>query len=201
MSEQKCMLRYGRELLLMLAYVLISCDLTAQEMKQADELVWNGPSMLKESDFRQVLPKSKGPSKSFSGAHRSLEGYIYCGIYFSFKSHGPATAIMVYAFMKPDHSWLRDAQDKETLLHEQAHFNIAEIYARLLRGRLKEIKNAGAAQRIYKKCFNEMSETQRRFDNDHDGENSVSPEWQEWISAELNRLEKYSYLNYMTKSE
>lgn len=173
--------------LLLLASISI-----AQPHALKDEIAWSSPSQLTMDDFRKESPGRKTNFKTGKRSYKQLEGFIYCGINFSYESVGSKISYSVIAFMVPGQSWIRDKENPETLLHEQAHFNITEIYARKLRQKLKEIHSTEAAKKAYKKCFAELKKMQDKFDADHEGESGLSPKWMKQIEMDLEKLSAYS---------
>lgn len=125
-------------------------------------------------------------------AHTTLEGYIYSGIHFSYREAGNEIYCEVTAYMIPAESWLRDPEDDATLEHEQAHFDITEIYARRLRRDLSRVKTAQEAKKLMQSNFNALQAEQKRFDKNHKTENGVHPLWQEKITTELKSLEQWA---------
>ncbi len=172
--------------------VLLSSISIAQPHALKDEIAWSSPSQLTIDDFRKESPGRKTNFKTGKRSYKQLEGFIYCGIHFSYESVGNKISYTVVAFMVPGQSWIRDTGNAETLLHEQAHFNITEIYARKLRQKLKEVRSTEAAKKAYKKCFVELKKLQEKFDADHEGESGLSPRWKKQIEMDLEKLSAYS---------
>ena len=124
--------------------------------------------------------------------YRVLEGYIYSGIAFSYSVYGEKVSYEVYSFMLPDESWLADPDNAATLEHEQAHFNISEIYARKLRNKLSRIRNHIVAREEYQRMMKELEKTQDEFDHDQEGESGVTSEWQQKISDSLKEYDEFT---------
>jgi len=100
--------------------------------------------------------------------------------------------------MDKSRSWvnthsLRD----EVLSHEQVHFDISEIHARLLRQyfALNNRKSAGRnPESIYKKYINRLRRMQDDYDRqtNHGNDLYMQMMWEEKIKAMLIDLEQYS---------
>lgn len=155
-------------------------------------LKWEGTAQLSAADFRKATPDRQVKVKTGKNAYRKLEGFINCGIQFSYEATGKRVEYTVYSYMDPEESWMEDKGNDATLKHEQAHFNITEVYARLLRKQLKRIHHTATAQKVYKKMFRELRETQKKFDKDNSGESGVTPAWENWIEKKLTELKIYA---------
>lgn len=122
----------------------------------------------------------------------STEGFIYCGISFNFSSSESRIEYVVNAIMDPARSWLADPDDSNTLAHEQAHFDITEIYARRLRQMLSSTRSVDKAKRLFNSQLAALERRQKEFDHSHKGESGVEKEWAKWIESELFRLLEYA---------
>ena len=158
-----------------------------------DKLVeWSASQKLLTSHFTLEAPTGRLEKEIGRGRRSILEGFIFTGIDYSYHQINKDVSFSVKSFMDPLKSWIRDTTNKETLEHEQAHFNITEIYSRKIRRDLSFIKNANDAKKIYGKYIKELQEEQDRFDDSHHGEVGVEPEWQLKIENELLELENWS---------
>src|SRR5688572_17477967 len=92
-----------------------------------DTLTWS-EKPLRSADFRMTAASEEFSQSLDLDHHTTLEGYIYSGIHFSYQQIGREIFCEVRAYMIPSESWLRDPEDDATLEHEQAHFDITEIY-------------------------------------------------------------------------
>jgi len=181
----------NRSYALFILMLLIGTDvLVAQDREK--ELVWSGSATLLSSDFKMRRTAQTKKIKTGKNSYSTLEGFIYCGINFSYESNGRQVRYEVYAYMDPSQSWLRDSSSVETLEHEQAHFNIAEIYARKLKSDLRSERNLKKARKKYADSFKDLQEKQRDFDKDHMSEVGVEKKWILWINQNLEKLNEYS---------
>lgn len=181
-----------KRILFIFCFALISPFLEAQSGSDTTEIKWDGPSGLTVADFQKNEPGRKIKYRVSKNAYRHLEAFIFTGIKFSFEEHGKSIVYSVYAYMVPSKSWMEDKTNLETLLHEQSHFDITEIYARRLKKKLESVKSAKEAQRLYKENFKELLIKQDEFDKDHKNEAGVTQRWQNWINSELTTLEPYA---------
>ena len=170
--------------------ILLGFHLTAQESNR--ELVWNQPDGLTMEDFQRNLANVPQKQKVGRNTYAQLEGYIYCGIKFSYEQRGNNFKYEIYSFMEPSQSWIRDKNNVGTLEHEQAHFNIAEIYSRKLKYDLRNEWNLKRAKKKYKQMFKSLLKKQADFDKDHHGEVGVERKWEIWIADQLRELNQYA---------
>ena len=98
----------------------------------------------------------------------------------------------------PSKSWGRVKSDY-ILSHEQAHFDIAEIHARLLNKALKNYKfNFKTAKTdigdIYQKLMNDHHDMQEQYDEEtnYSRNETRQQEWKEKIADTLKGLESYA---------
>ena|SRR5689334_6100647 len=98
----------------------------------------------------------------------------------------------------PAKSWGRVKNDY-ILSHEQAHFDIAEIHARLLNKALKNYKfNAKTAKddigQIYQQLMNEHHSMQDQYDDEtnYSRNETRQQEWKKKIADTLKELESYA---------
>ncbi|MDB9754936.1 DUF922 domain-containing protein [Winogradskyella sp.] len=104
----------------------------------------------------------------------------------------------VEAHFYPNKSWCFKAKSNNYILaHEQLHFDITELYARMFRAQLTKLvvnQNVKAQmQRLHQKINTAVNETQKRYDmqSNHSINTKVQKEWEIFIAEELNKLEQY----------
>lgn len=170
--------------------VIVSFSFSPPPAKE--QLRWTHPAQLTANDFRKPSAGRKVRVKTGRRSWRILEGYIYSGIAFSYEVKGKQVKYEVYAFMLPDDSWLADPENQATLEHEQAHFNITEIYARRLRQQLKQVARSEDARKKYQQTMKDLAKVQADFDHDQEGETGVTDQWKKKIQSELNERAAFS---------
>ncbi|CAN5402917.1 hypothetical protein BH11BAC2_BH11BAC2_14730 [soil metagenome] len=164
------------------------------------KIVWSESVRLKSSDFKARTPQHALEKKLKKGHRRSsLEGYIFSGIGFIAEQKGHNITYHIQAFMVPNQSWLRDANSATTLEHEQAHFDITEIYSRLIKKELQHTKSVKQGSKVYHRLFKSLQDQQNAFDADHLGEDGVNEKWKVRINKDLNRLVQYSNASVVVK--
>lgn len=154
--------------------------------------LWSAEDRLGYDQFALAAPLMETDHYIGHGTHTILEGYIFTGIDYSYQQIDKEITFTVKSFMMPDKSWIRDTTNKQTLEHEQAHFDITEIYSRKMKMELANAQGSKAADKIYNKLFHELQDEQKKFDAAHHGEIGVEPEWKKRINGQLDYLEKWS---------
>lgn len=108
-------------------------------------------------------------------------------------------------FMKKD-SWTKNRLSKRLLDHEQVHFDLTELHARLLRQKLNASAGVCGANRlkldaIVEKNFTEWKKEQDLYDKTTN-HGLLEEKQKEWIQNTANRLaqlDAYSYRTYALK--
>ncbi len=95
------------------------------------------------------------------------------------------------------HSWTT-VKSKNVLDHEQLHFDIAELFARKMRKRFKEIQDDKEARfSVYMDCYNMFWKDCRAYQKEYDSETGhgrdldVNKIWAERVQGELFLLEEF----------
>ncbi|MGV3539857.1 MAG: DUF922 domain-containing protein [Rufibacter sp.] len=100
----------------------------------------------------------------------------------------------VEAVFNPKESWTRNRRSQALLAHEQLHFDLTELHARLLRKKLAQLPNAcnrGAADlnRYANEAFANWHKEQDLYDTQsHHGLDEDKQ--QEWLASVANRLQE-----------
>ncbi|WEK34899.1 MAG: hypothetical protein P0Y53_20620 [Candidatus Pseudobacter hemicellulosilyticus] len=109
-----------------------------EQMGAADTTIkWSPGRKLTHADFKQALRDS---SLLFRHKKIAVEAYSKVGIVYEPVMKGKRLEILVYAAFDPAGSWISREAGPSTLQHEQAHFDIAEIYARKLSAAMLDMK-------------------------------------------------------------
>lgn len=159
-----------------------------------DKIHWNKNRLLEWSDFRAkeaFYPIGEGVAAT------------YCGILFETRAASTFSKpeFTVKTVFYKDKSWAaEDMGDRPNLVlnHERKHFDICEIYARLLYKELiKANLNAGnlrEANTIYEKVNDEYMQRQYAYDKEtnHGINLDAQERWNETIIRELSELDNYA---------
>ncbi len=104
----------------------------------------------------------------------------------------------VYVLFKIEDSWTSDTTDLTLFAHEKLHFDIAEMYGRMLRKQIEEMgKNGEKDLSKYRKAIKYLLAEFKRKSSEYDQETAhgaVQNErdrWQIFVSSELQRLHEY----------
>ncbi|MCF8427926.1 MAG: hypothetical protein K9I36_14405 [Bacteroidia bacterium] len=160
-----------------------------QNPENQDNLIpWSEDRKLRIEDFKAIPKKGKFIALTSSSI--------------SFEAHGSKETkkgtVIIKTFFDCDKSYFKVGADStETLAHEQIHFDITEVYARIFLKKLNEktsnyqefIKKHKA---IYETVFKEMSAKQNEYDKEVYPDPSKQEKWSNWVSKQLKDLSQYS---------
>ena len=155
--------------------------------QQHDVIIWSPNQRIKWTDFQGAVPDSSSLSAAST---------------VTFQLHYKLTnklkkAKVTCAFVK-NKSWYRDNTDY-LLNHEQGHFNIGEIVARMFRKRIREIKknkeyiDKTTLEAVFDFYLKELIETQKFYDKETSHSINIleQEKWDDKIESDLNSLRKY----------
>ena len=152
-----------------------------------DVIVWDSATKLTWEDFL-----GKGDQTSPFAAMTSS------GIYYRLKTSSDGYSDSVVAVFYKTDSWVR-RPSQGSLMHEQGHFDITEIYARKLRKRLEEfVPKRGDLGHQLKLLYDEVESERDAMENLYDKETRHSADavrqadWNIRIRKELKELEKFA---------
>lgn len=173
---------------LSIAILLLLCSIHSFSQKKEKHIVWSKDRLLTWEDFQKRPPRS-----SPYGAEVQVK------IVLSFLDI--QGSVEIRAIVIPKNSWaMSEFKDNYGLKHEQGHFDITEIYARLFRKKLLEQKRF-TLKNYRKKCIYIGSKINEMFNSEqdlYDKETNHSiirekqEEWNKKIADRLNELEEYS---------
>ncbi|MCA0132025.1 DUF922 domain-containing protein [Winogradskyella alexanderae] len=157
-----------------------------------ETITWNESHKLTWADF-------KGPINPSSDAIALTAS----GITFGFSISTSGSKIVDYdttveAHFYPNKSWCNKKKANQYILgHEQLHFDITELYARIFRQRLTKLRVNQNIKKQLKTLHNainsELNETQKRYDAQsvHSINTEVQHQWQTFIQVELEKLKEF----------
>lgn len=154
---------------------------------QEEEVPWNPNKRLYWKDFKAELP---------SNAHAAAT--TASGISYEFSTRYVENKMIVdykvYAFFYPTKSWYNPKICNEiTLVHEQLHFDITELFARKMRTEMAATdftKNVKAeVKAIYKRTLRELNNFQNRYDDETNYSRNLEQQkiWIQSIEKELSK--------------
>lgn len=157
-------------------FFLFSGDLRSQK-----EVPWSSEFKLRWTDFKGEVPaRAKAAATTASG------------ISYRFSTRSEFGEMVVYfevqSFFYPTKSWFRpEVCNDITLLHEQLHFDISEVFARKMDKEMSETKFTQNIKKevreIYKRTLKELDDFQRNYDKETDFSRNLEKQklWQKQI--------------------
>lgn len=153
--------------------------------QDSNRIFWNEDRKLRWEDFQSTPPKGlpfaaiTNTGISFSYSFTNENGKIN-------------TEYQVQSFFEPSGSWyIPEKVSSYILRHEQAHFDITELHARMLRKQLERKKFSknvkSEMEAIYREVEQQKTVMQKKFDKETDHSRNEKNEirWQEFIAKEL----------------
>ena len=161
------------------------------EVVNDDLIAWESDYNIKWSDFK-AAPKNSSP----------LDAYTMLGISLEVVSQDNGKVNMgVFGYFEKNKSWVKSGEKTENLLkHEQKHFDLCEIYRRILVKRLEAESpysydnfNTKVGE-IFNKTFKDYTDEQGKYDHEtnHSQKKDKQAEWDANVIKRLNALEKYN---------
>lgn len=184
--------RHGLVMILVLTMGLLSTAVAPADAGDADkiqeEIRWRSDRRLSWDDFRG-RPDRSNP----------MDALTESGISFSWTCDWSGFDVEIYALFDPGKSWIKGKPTRSLLAHEQGHFDITEIHARLMRKAFAETRNPcslgrNGIDRIAQKYFKLSHQVQNQYDRetDHSEDSYAQARWEKRIKAQLEDLEAYA---------
>ncbi|MDR2234895.1 MAG: DUF922 domain-containing protein [Chryseobacterium sp.] len=173
--------------------LLFLCCFLAVHMIWGQKIIWKEDQKLVWANFKSPVNRKNNPS---------VAAYTHCGWEYSLvKSSNPTTpvAIDISAIFNEERSW-KDVKriNDYILLHEQKHFDIAELFARKLRKEVAEkIRTSGDYDKYFKGIYQKVSNDYQNFQQlyDRETQHGINEEKQKVyntrIAEELDNLKSY----------
>lgn len=150
-------------------------------------IYWSAARKLTWKDFKGT-PVSGQPE--YAVTHYDLS--------YSLNALSSSLRIVVKSDFNELASWTKDTADKFLLMHEQGHFNLAELYARKIRKALLGTRftydSAGAQfKKVYKGYFHKLNKEQDIYDSitNHSRNHAEQTIWSDKIYSEIHALDVY----------
>ncbi|RLJ32296.1 uncharacterized protein DUF922 [Chryseobacterium sp. 7] len=173
-----------------LTFVL--CVLAAQAVA-GQKIFWEEGRKLTWDNFKSPVNKKNNPD---------IAAYTHCGWeFYSVKSSNPKepVKITITSLFHEEKSW-KDVKrmDDYILLHEQKHFDIAELFVRKFRKVVAEkIRTSGDYNKYFQTIYDGISAEYKNFqmaydrDTRHGIDKEKQTEYNNTISEELDNLKSY----------
>lgn len=153
---------------------------------------WSDTKTLTWADF-QGIPSA---GDDFVASTNSGVSFSYS---ISFNKGKKEFSFTVESHFYPELSWFRKGQVNDYILgHEQTHFDISELHARILKQRLSEATFTGAIkeeiQIIYEKTEQQRRDMQNQFDAEtvHSKVRKKEIEWEKFVADQLKRYKRWN---------
>jgi len=171
---------------------IVLCLLAAQAVS-GQKIFWEEGKKLTWDNFKSPVNKKKNPD---------VAAYTHCGWeFYSRKSSNPKAPVTVTikTLFHEEKSW-KDVRkmDDYILLHEQKHFDIAELFVRKFRKIVAEkIRTSGDYNRYFQSIYDGISADYKNFqmaydrDTRHGIDKEKQTEYNNAISEQLNNLKSY----------
>ena len=179
-----------------LFYVPLFCFIIlsiSSSFLEAGFLFWNKNHRLDFADFKGFPTASDTTLLKTDKMYTTHKlGSISKSIDVKLVNKSGKTTFTIYAGMNQNDSWIKNTNDSLTLKHEQGHFDICEIYARMLRKEIKNVKSLAEANILYTKISNDENAEQDIYDKENTFQlGGITPKWQESIIERLKVLDAY----------
>ncbi len=152
----------------------------------SDEVKWHKQPVLGWSDFLGPVNKSSAGDAASTVSIRVQP----------IRKSGRVT-YAVDAIFHRNKSWCKAPTD-HLLRHEQLHFDIAELYARLVRKKIEELQRSGVRDRkVYQQAIRRILEESNAADLKYDSEtlhgahHDVQERWRNDVHFEIMALGRY----------
>lgn len=157
--------------------------------QDSDEILWSSKRKLIWDDFMAIPDTNQTNLAALTSAKIQItENCVENGI--------PKYLLQCY-FVKSQ-SWTK-VNDKLTLLHEQLHFDIGELFTRKIRKAFdslnsKKIKDYLIYENLYFTYGKKNESYQKLYDSDVNFNDINQLKWEKKIDADLLKLKKYEYI-------
>lgn len=156
-----------------------------------DKIIWDEDQKLTWKDFKGMPIRS-------AGFVASTNTGINFGYTFSIDKDDIKVKYSVESFFNPEKSWFIPGQVSQNVLnHEQVHFDISELHARMLRKRLElrkfTVKVKSEIETIYVQVESQRKAMQKKFDaeTDHSRNYKKQKSWEKQITKQLAEYESW----------
>jgi len=162
-----------------------------QKQKEKETINWDAGRPLTWTDF-------KGRPDNALPYHALTAGSLSCSFE---KVSANESKLVIHMGFDTKKSWVKPKKATDDLLvHEQCHFDIYEIYTRILVKKLEEEnalsgpKYGEKTQKIFEKNFDELMKFQKQYDKetDHSKNEEKQKEWTEKIKSMLEEYKPYA---------
>lgn len=151
----------------------------------SEKILWDETRKLRWEDFRGT------PDRGANFVASTNTG-INFGYSYKIENNKVSVEYAVESFFSPEKSWFVPGKVSRHILdHEQAHFDISELHARILREKLEKKKFSkkvkSEIETIYRQVEQQRKTMQRKFDSEsnHSRNEKKEIQWQKYIAKQL----------------
>lgn len=187
--------RWYKSIVLVLLCAGSAATSFAQQDKAAGNLLyWSANRRLTLEDFQAI--RNTGDTifiRWGKGSDPHRLGVILTAIDVQVKQEQGRTRFTIRAVMDRNRSWIANEGDTVSLKHEQGHFDICEIYTRIMRRELRKAGSLAASKAIYEEVLAAESAEQDAFDRENTAEGGgITNKWKSKIAQQLKQLQPFS---------
>ncbi len=169
------------KIIILLVSLLIS-GISSPLFNRENKICWQKGRILKWNDFKGSVPKGRG----FSAETFIILAYDMVSL----------NKMRISNCMIKNKSWaVKQERSQTVIVHEQYHFNIAEIYARKIRQELSSTSNLTNTKikDIFNLWIGEHNLEQNRYDSEtaHSSNIQEQKKWELKIDSLLNGLDNF----------
>jgi hypothetical protein len=191
-AKKQFLLKSMQSLKLSIFLIIIFSFISFNKIKFID----NNDKILWESERKLVWEDFKGNADTSMINITALTSYKIEITDLYLEKDVPKYKVSCY-FIKSK-SWTY-ANDKQTLVHEQLHFDIAEIFARKIRKafdslNIKKCNDINKYEEIYYHLGKVCDSYQDKYDNSVYFNDIQQKKWEKKVTAELEKSKKYTYI-------
>jgi len=153
----------------------------------SEQLAWSPERRLSWEDFK-ATPDTANVHHAMTAANLAVDA----------KCNGSAFNYKVRCVFLPTESWTKNKRSHKLLQHEQMHFDLTEVHARMLRKKLELLGSScsvaqGKLNETVSAAFTAWKKDQKQFDeaSHHGLDAEVSEAWAMAIDKKLQQLEQY----------
>lgn len=161
------------------------------QQESSEKIIWDEDYKLSWENFQG----SPVPGASFVA---STNTGINFGYSFTINEKGVQVKYSVESFFSPEKSWFIPGQVSQNVLnHEQTHFDISELHARILRKKLAGQKFTQKVkteiETVYLQVESQRKAMQKKFDAETDHSRNIKKEilWEKRIAKQLADYESW----------
>lgn len=152
-----------------------------------EQLAWSPERRLSWEDFK-ASPDSTNSHHAMTAANLAVDA----------KCNGSKFDFSVRCVFLPTESWSKNKKSEKLLQHEQLHFDLTEVHARMLRKKLLMLGSSctnvqGKLSDVVNIAFADWKEEQRKFDklSKHGLDADAMIVWSADINQRLKQLENF----------